>query len=788
MRVEDAVDRINQQIGNGWPKCKVVPFDLISQLCDAFWELERMPSVKILAEHLPVGTTAIRPGFVAWKRSKGFWQAESASSTTVVHLDELLRRLPQEIRGAPQTFLDPHNNGRYKDLTPKIVSYLARIPNASLRNAMSLFALSKTEDWPHRIYTIIATFVGMIRRLMAELSIEDVCSIKPDELLFAVYEGKLGRGLTEYQRSSLIGTWSIVRNALEDYATRLIPEQLDTVSRFFLQPVTDRRRLAKLSPRGHWDRKKVARVKAKTDVVHSQFHQLRFMARMRFNQAKRLHDAVLAAIDAVKSRREPIPFRFNYVESVPLSSGRSVKQKVHLILWDTTSMFDEAVKNGYGTGYAKRSSRRSGSGKFSRSSVQYEVEYCGVESLDPRIPSAPFWFLELFDHQVFTTLRDQEQARRREAFYRRWGYATTSVWNTPAGLLRFPPSVIREVTFFRNTCARMFLPWQGIYLACLFAQLIVRVQTVSGARLGEVQQIAQNPDCIKELVNVGPKATTRWLLRMAPKGSRERANYFIDEDTKNHLIEVVSALRAINSSRKLPLVRFHPTEKMPPDRYVLQWQRLLLIQNSLGALLRFFLHGLVVDMETGAGIHFTSHLLRHALATEMASLKVPTDILAAILHQRDTSVTEYYSRPTKAQVMQATETLFVERIDVAAEALRDPEHVGRMMVEAEGKIGALTEVLGGVCTIGNMCPAKFACIGCAGNAPDPGKRRQVELKRDWATAQMTWARRQKLLAEERQMKHLIQDCDLMLEEMSLISKARKDSAQLVQIKPFRQGQ
>jgi hypothetical protein len=87
-----------------------------------------------------------------------------------------------------------------------------------------------------------------------------------------------------------------------------------------------------------------------------------------------------------------------------------------------------------------------------------------------------------------------------------------------------------------------------------------------------------------------------------------------------------------------------------------------------------------------------------------------------------------------------------------------------------------------------MCPAKFACIGCAGNAPDPGKRRQVELKRDWATAQMTWARRQKLLAEERQMKHLIQDCDLMLEEMSLISKARKDSAQLVQIKPFRQGQ
>lgn len=42
------------------------------------------------------------------------------------------------------------------------------------------------------------------------------------------------------------------------------------------------------------------------------------------------------------------------------------------------------------------------------------------------------------------------------------------------------------------------------------------------------------------------------------------------------------------------------------------------------------------------------------------------------------------------------------------------------------------------------------------------KRRQVELKREWATAQMRWARQQTLFAEERQMKHLIQDCDLML--------------------------
>jgi len=52
---------------------------------------------------------------------------------------------------------------------------------------------------------------------------------------------------------------------------------------------------------------------------------------------------------------------------------------------------------------------------------------------------------------------------------------------------------------------------------------------VNGTPLGKVQQIAQNLDCIKQRANVGPKASTDWLLRLIPKGGRECANYFIDE-------------------------------------------------------------------------------------------------------------------------------------------------------------------------------------------------------------------------------------------------------------------
>ena len=161
---------------------------------------------------------------------------------------------------------------------------------------------------------------------------------------------------------------------------------------------------------------------------------------------------------------------------------------------------------------------------------------------------------------------------------------------------------------------------------------------------------------------------------------------------------------------------------------------------------------------------------------------MPPDVIAEILHQRDVKVTKYYSRPTATQVMNATEIIFVDRIDVAAESIRDPEGLGRLLKDAEGKVGALSEVLGGTCVVGNMCPAKFACIGCVGNVPDPAKRRQVERKRAWADEQRRWATRNGMLAEERQMKQLVQDCDMALLEMDLIQKARSDGSQLVKIK------
>ena len=178
---------------------------------------------------------------------------------------------------------------------------------------------------------------------------------------------------------------------------------------------------------------------------------------------------------------------------------------------------------------------------------------------------------------------------------------------------------------------------------------------------------------------------------------------------------------------------------------------------------------------------------RHAFATEMAGMKVSVDVIATMLHQRDTSVTRYYSQPTQTQVMEAAEMVFVDRIDVASEALRSPAEIGRMLTEAEGRVGALTEVIGGTCVVANLCPAKFACIGCAGNAPDPAKRYQIEQKMAWAREHVLWSTREKLFPEERRLNQLVQDCELMLEEMSLIEQAQQDSGQTVRIETGEPG-
>lgn len=785
MTSQEVARRIEAELGPAWSRNREIPNAVLAPLCDALWEEGVIPNRRILQRCLPGWNDhAMGPGVVAWRIQKGMPQQGIRGPRTVpTNLAELAKIVSPAIARAPQTCFDPNNDGRWPTPSVKVLAYLGRIENQSVRDAMALFAILRADRSQYSMRNQISNFAYIMRRVMMEQSIGDVASIDANDLLFRIHVGEVGKGLTDHQRRTLIGQWSAVRNVYEEYAERLTPEQREEMSRFFIKPLTDRRKLARHTPWANVNREQQERVKNKTDAVQQHFYRLRFVAAIRCNQARRLYTAVMDAIAFVEKNHLDYPHEFSYEETVQTLGGRAVRQRVELTLWDAVSVREHAIALGYAESLYTTHQRLWREGRYSTTRVPHYVEYNATVSLEEARPAEPFWCLDLFRHRVFRRVEmrgDSELPEKRQEFDRKWGYQSCVPWSDD-GILSLGSADYRPLDYLHAQEGHEFLPYEGIYASALFGGLMVRMGTITGARGGEVQQIAQSPECFKQLDNVGPKAATRWVLRMIPKGRKERADYYIDEDTKNHLVELIRFQCARLGTTLLPVVKSEYGKTLP-DRYVLQWNDRTVDLQVLNTLIRFLLHGILLQAMDGNVVHLTSHLLRHAFANEMAELNVPVDIIATLLHQRDKTVTKYYSRPTPTQVIRAAEMIFVDRIDVGAEALRSPDEIGRMLKDAEGKLGALTEVFGGTCVVANMCPAKFACVGCAGNAPDPAKRYQIEQKMAWAQEQIGFAVREQLPAEETKLQQLVADCKLVLEEMTLIEAARTDQSQGITVR------
>ena len=784
MTSDEAAARVQAKLGPTWQRNRPIPPEVLAPLCEALWEEGISPNRRLIQRLLRHwNENALGAGVVAWRKSKGLplqgvrgWRALPTSPA------ELAKIISAPISQAPHTCFDPANDGRWLLPSLPVLSYIGKIENQSVRDAMALFALLRADRLQYSIKNQITNFAYIMRRVMTEQSIQNVTSIDPNDLLFRIHVGEAGQGLTDHQRRTLIGQWSAVRNVFEEYAEKLTPEQLEGLEPFFIKPLTDRRKLARHTAWASYHREQQERVKMKTDAVQQHFYRIRYIAGIRCNQARRFYEAVRQAIAYVRAKTLGCPHEFSYEETVPDATGRSIRQRVELTLWDPVSVREYAIALGYKEAPQTTLQRRWREGRYAAKQGTCYVEYRATLSLTENRPAEPFWFLDLFRHRVFRlfeTRGDSDLTERREAFDKKWGYSPGTKWEHD-GILSLGSADYRPLDYLYVQEGREFLPYEGLYAAALFSNLIVRMGTITGARGAETQQIAQAPECFKQLENVGPKAATRWVLRLVPKGRREREPYYIDEDTKHHLVELIRFQCAMCGGPRLPIVKTE-REKTPPDRYLLQWNQRAVSLSALNGLLRFLLHGLAFQTIDGAIVKLTSHLLRHAFATEMADLKVAVDVIAKLLHQRDKTVTKYYSRPTANQVMSAAEMIFVDRIDVGAEALRSPEEIGKMLKDAEGKVGALTEVFGGTCVVANMCPAKFACVGCAGNAPDPAKRYQIEQKLAWAEEQIRYARRENLAAEEQKLRQLVADCGLVMEEMDLIEASRADGAQQVRV-------
>ena len=142
----------------------------------------------------------------------------------MTRLEDLTPHIAPEIAVAPLTCFDPTNDGRWPIPPPKVIGYVRRIENLSVRNAMALYA-GLNDLRQHQFYSRIATFVSAMRLLMKELNIEDVTRIDPDDLFRRLLVKDVGLDLTDCQRVILPRIWNMVRNCFDDYAERLSATQ-----------------------------------------------------------------------------------------------------------------------------------------------------------------------------------------------------------------------------------------------------------------------------------------------------------------------------------------------------------------------------------------------------------------------------------------------------------------------------------------------------------------------------------------------------------------------------------
>ena len=183
------------------------------------------------------------------------------------------------------------------------------------------------------------------------------------------------------------------------------------MSRFFIKPLTDRRKLARHTPWAGVHREQQERVKNKTDAVQQQFYRVRYLAGVRCNQARRLYAAATEAIAFVEKTQRSYPHEFSYEETVQTPSGRAVRQRVELTLWDAVSVREHAIGLGYAEAPDTTRQRRWREGRYSEARVPHYVEYNATVSLGKTMRGGAFLVSGAFSPSCLPARRSARRFR-----------------------------------------------------------------------------------------------------------------------------------------------------------------------------------------------------------------------------------------------------------------------------------------------------------------------------------------------------------------------------------------
>lgn len=519
------------------------------------------------------------------------------------------------------------------------------------------------------------------------------------------------------------------------------------------------------------------RRKADSDAVSPFFAQMRGEAHLRWNALARLRQKSREVVARVEAGTATLPVSFSYEEP-------RYKQRFCFLLWDRPS-------------FVAVSKARNKRMEYSPERNHFFLEFVGADSLAdpnaPREPDALLWFGDLLRSNLIgehANCGTPEEIARKQAFLRSWGYGereaeefATQPFSTGQTGLLTETRVGGQANFLtaaRKRTSGLLFTIDTLYDAATFGLAALDFFTTTGARANELLQLRLSPDCLYAM-KVG--GTPRLLVRLLPKGRDQPADYMIGPETKRNLERVGAMLKdhyRLGPGESLPHVPFNPdnqrAHRFPGKHpYLFQYHGKQLLRSAVTASLRFLCHGMVFQRADGTTVILKPHLLRHVFATHLHQIEhVPLDLVAVLLHQKDTRVTGYYAAPTWQQVAETTGS-FLDRCatqpgEVEEAFVRAPAELQRQWEEAKQQVGTLAKVPGGDCTCHAVCPYSYVCTGCVYKIPDPERREEMVEQKQWALIRYEQVKRRGMGPETIKMQALIQRCDTELEEMKLIEE------------------
>lgn len=665
-------------------------------------------------------------------------------------LDPVFSKLPNTPATNPK--LEPHD-----PYYSRYLGYVAQIADDRLRNVFGFLALidATGRESFYSFYCHLRDFHKTLNRVGIEIGYDELFDQSVLEPFIAdLMKGKHPGLVSQSSQETFLGIYRMYANKQLDYLQGHAPLWRERLAKYTLLNTRNMPMLFRV----RWNKDQMAaqraRRKADTSLVHEKYYEIRFITQLRLNSVRRLYKAAVSAARSYDYQRLE-PLKFSYEEHAVDERGRTVGQRVTCELWDYRLV-------------AQRTGEQPGEDLKKHGLL---LRLVSIEALNESGTTIEPWWKELVSAGL-TSVADNR--RRRTNFNIKWGYPPSTGWEFPVAVAKTGRSVVQIVRLQREHFT--FVDYQRLYFATLTGALVVQVGTKTGMRVGEMQQMAASRDCLLEIRDLPGRKDPAYAVQVIPKGRQKKELKYIDSKIWDGLVELAKFITSTEEVRQVPIVKCEAVKTgLAPGRYFFQFRGGALNAGEINQCLRFVLHGLLNSPETGKHLRASVHMFRHAFAAELREQGVSLEIIAKLLSHTRLEPTEYYSEPPLHRVRDAAERIFVDRIVLSTKRLRNPDEIKQMLSEAQETVGALTEVTGGTCMVGSMCPAKFVCVGCAGNAPNPKKRPQVEEKKKWAAWQLDYAQREGLAAEGRQAKQIIDDCDLMLEEMRLIEIADGDA-------------